>query len=440
MPDRFDVTVVGAGMAGIVAARDLSKQGYSVVLLEARHRIGGRTYTEKAFGREVELGGAYVHWTLPNVWHEMQRHGISVKPPINAEKVYWLADGAMHCGTESDHSMAVEPAITRLVADAGSRFPKPFEPGAVDNTDIEKETLEERINSLNLSTYDRDVLDGILSGMVHSYSQHGVDQLLLWVATNFGEYKAFFETGSYWAIDGGTKRLIDAIMVESSAELRVSTPVSSIIDDGSQVTVTTRTGQKIHSLAVVVAVPLNTINDITITPDVAPRVRTMIDQKNPVMGGKIWARVKGEIEPFTAFAPISKNHINVARTESRYKGDTLVLCMCSDATKIRGHDREAVQAALRKFVPDIQVIDTASHDWVTDEFSKGAWMMHRPGNLTDAALQMRKPHGRVHFAGGDISLPLVTSIDGAMGTGAAAARDIAAQLASDKGNRPLVSL
>jgi monoamine oxidase len=48
MTKMFDVTVIGAGMAGIVAARDLSKSGYSVVLLEGRDRVGGRTYTEKA--------------------------------------------------------------------------------------------------------------------------------------------------------------------------------------------------------------------------------------------------------------------------------------------------------------------------------------------------------------------------------------------------------
>ena len=432
MKDRFDVTVIGAGMAGIVAARDLSKKGHSVVLLEARDRVGGRTYTEKAFGREVELGGAYVHWTQPNVWYELQRHGISVQPPIDCDKVYWLADGAVHSGTQYDYDLAVGPAMARLVADARVRFPKPFEVNAVNNSDLEKETLEDRINSLELSAYERDVLDGTLASMAHSYHKHGVAQLLLWVAAYFGDYRAFFETGSFWTIQGGTKRLIDGILSESTAELRLSTPISSILDDGSKVTVMTRAGQKIHSRAVVVALPLNTIGDVTITPDVIPPVRAMINQKNPVMGGKIWARVKGEIEPFVAFAPIGKHPINAVRTESRYDGDTLVLCMCSDAAAICADDCEAVQAALCKFVPDVVVVDTASHNWVADEFSKGAWMMHRPGNLTGAATQMRQPHGRGHFAGSDIAAPLVTSIDGAMETGAAAARAIATALACGK--------
>jgi monoamine oxidase len=49
--------VIGAGFAGLSAARDLSVKGCSVVLFEARDRIGGRTDTGEAFGRQVEFGG-----------------------------------------------------------------------------------------------------------------------------------------------------------------------------------------------------------------------------------------------------------------------------------------------------------------------------------------------------------------------------------------------
>jgi monoamine oxidase len=102
--------------------------------------------------------------------------------------------------------------------------------------------------------------------------------------------------------------------------------------------------------------------------------------------------------------------------------------MISDATAVRVDDRDAVQAALQKFVPDIQVVDTTGHDWTVDEFSKGGWMMHRPGNLTCAAPQMRKLHGRVRFAGSDIASVEPGSIEGAMESGAAAAQEVAALL------------
>ena len=74
MTDQYDVAVIGGGFAGVIAARDLSVKGHSVVLIEARDRVGGRTWTGPGLGRQLEYGGTYVHWTQPNMWQELQRH------------------------------------------------------------------------------------------------------------------------------------------------------------------------------------------------------------------------------------------------------------------------------------------------------------------------------------------------------------------------------
>jgi monoamine oxidase len=162
--EKFDVAVIGAGMAGITAARDLSKKGFSVALLEARDRVGGRTYLEKALGGDIELGGAYVHWTQPHVWHELQKHAMGLLPPLPTSKAYWLADGKIHTGTEEEYYEVLSPAMAQLFADARARFPLPWMINAVDNSDMECETIENRINSLGLDSYHRDVLLWCLGG------------------------------------------------------------------------------------------------------------------------------------------------------------------------------------------------------------------------------------------------------------------------------------
>lgn len=59
----YDVVIIGSGFTGLVAARDLSMNTNSkILLLEARDRIGGRTWTSKAWGEEFEMGGTWIHW------------------------------------------------------------------------------------------------------------------------------------------------------------------------------------------------------------------------------------------------------------------------------------------------------------------------------------------------------------------------------------------
>jgi monoamine oxidase len=58
-PER--ILVLGAGMAGLVAARLLHDSGFKVTLLEARERIGGRVWTDDRVGAPVDLGGSWVH-------------------------------------------------------------------------------------------------------------------------------------------------------------------------------------------------------------------------------------------------------------------------------------------------------------------------------------------------------------------------------------------
>ena len=61
MSKQWDVVVVGGGLAGITAARDLRQRGVSTAVIEASDRLGGRTYTIEDEGRTVELGGTWIY-------------------------------------------------------------------------------------------------------------------------------------------------------------------------------------------------------------------------------------------------------------------------------------------------------------------------------------------------------------------------------------------
>src|SRR5690625_7307518 len=75
----YDVIIVGAGFAGVTAARNLSQKGYRTIVLEGRDRMGGRTWYDHRLGENLEMGGTFIHWFQPNVWHETMRYNLEVE-------------------------------------------------------------------------------------------------------------------------------------------------------------------------------------------------------------------------------------------------------------------------------------------------------------------------------------------------------------------------
>lgn len=71
--DDTDVVVVGAGAAGISAAQALRRKGLSVLVLEARGRVGGRAFTDSTLGQPFDAGGAFIHFAETNPWVEIAR-------------------------------------------------------------------------------------------------------------------------------------------------------------------------------------------------------------------------------------------------------------------------------------------------------------------------------------------------------------------------------
>ncbi|KAJ3492686.1 hypothetical protein NLG97_g5217 [Lecanicillium saksenae] len=263
-------------------------------------KSGAARNRDSALGGQLDLGGGYVHWAQPNVWTEVERHGLEqLNPPLESTTYYQLADDEVH----TDKFELTHELVGKLFADSRQRFPMPFNINAVDNSDINEETLEERIASLGLSTRDSDLIKGALSGLVHNYSKHGSTQLLFAVSSNFGNYAAELETASNWCITGGMKKLTDAIQRNSKAKLQLSTAIKRVTDDGKQVTLTTASGDKLYAKTAVVAVPINTLRHINISPALPPSVSKMLSDGNPVRGSKLWVvpeRDLGQVERVVA--------------------------------------------------------------------------------------------------------------------------------------------
>ncbi|MDB6095060.1 MAG: FAD-dependent oxidoreductase [Verrucomicrobia bacterium] len=89
-PEATDVVVIGGGVSGLSAARELSRAGFRVTLLEARDRLGGRIHTVRPTGwrTPVELGAEFVHVGNPELWRLIRRGGFAVR---RLTVPHWLA-------------------------------------------------------------------------------------------------------------------------------------------------------------------------------------------------------------------------------------------------------------------------------------------------------------------------------------------------------------
>jgi len=139
----FDIIVIGAGIGGLTAARDQRDVGRSVLVLEARDRIGGRTHYDYLDGldQKVEFGGGWVVPACqPNLAREVQRYGLEyAKGPV-PENCAWHFNGTTRHDRSPlpvDEIPRFERAMSLLVAESHRiEWGRPFEEQDLADLDI----------------------------------------------------------------------------------------------------------------------------------------------------------------------------------------------------------------------------------------------------------------------------------------------------------------
>ncbi|MBN1529012.1 MAG: FAD-dependent oxidoreductase [Thermoleophilaceae bacterium] len=419
MARRYDVIVVGGGFAGVTAARECALRGRRVLLLEARDRLGGRTWSSAWNGFQIEYGGAWVHWHQPHTFSELTRAGLSVAVSDDAGRAHWHVGAERRTGTIGQRDEIARRGWDRFVEGVREALPQPHAPLAAPGelARFDRLTIAERMEQLDLDEEERDVLAAELESVAHgSLTEAGAVSILRWHALSGYSLELTQFTGGRVTIEAGTGALLGAIADAAAFERRLATPVAAVASRDGQVEVETRDGETFSAGAAIVAVALNALGGIEFRPALPEDKRRAIELGQASRGVKLMIHARGE--------DVIQNSIRFRHPFGYLDSELLVgdgtqlmIGFGGDAALCDTADLPAVQGSLDDILPGYEVLDATAHDWLADEFSRGTWAIHRPGWYEHHHEAMRRPEGNLILAGSDLANGWAGFIDGAIESG-----------------------
>jgi monoamine oxidase len=430
-PPVIDAIVIGGGFAGITAARDLGRRGRSVVVLEARDRLGGRTWRRPFADTDlnIEFGGQWLArpWQ-PNVAREVEHYGLAMAETPMPLSPMSLAAGRRRQGivpVPVDEVIPLERVWFHLIQAA--RRLDAAAPLASPPADLDIPFVE-WLAQFRLPAFTLEYLyawgAGVFGCPIERIPTLG---MLAWIADyDYSVISVFL--GESEILRDGTSSAIEAMVRESGAEIRLHAPVRHVAQHGHGVTVTTDAGERFSARAAVVAVPLNTLGDISFDPALNPARQEAAQEGHIGHSVKVWALVEGAPPGFYGVG--QGPGLLWLATQQELPEGSLMLGFGPGPGLLEVNSVEAIQRNVDAYMDGARVLKVDAHDWSADPYSKSAWVGYGPGQLTRWGNGIRRPEGRLFFAGSDIATKWAGWIEGAVDTGGRAAAQIDALLQS----------
>jgi monoamine oxidase len=433
--DKFDTIVIGGGFAGVSACRDLADQGYDVLLLEARNRLGGRTWSENLrigdYTGVVERGGQFI-WPerQQHIMAEIERYGLTLAYAPAPRSYPTLLDGHHNTGplpVPLDEIYDFERASFQILTDA-ARITRGIPLDRQDLDDLDDITFAEYLDNLKVGPATRGFFTFLSSFFTGRYPDEvsALPPLLLVAQMDYSLIRAWGSFDVY--IEEGTSALVDAMAADSGADVRLETSVTSVFQAEEGVAVTTHDGHVFSAQTVVMATPVACWSAIDFHPPLNEVKRTTSIGRNIAFSTKVHAQIKNAPSmPFMLPDATTTQGAFAVFPEHELGEDGQMLT----GFYIVHPDRErfstdfaGVQSFYQELFPGCELVDFDCQDWTDEQWSGyGGWVAYPPGIISKSHSVLTMPEGRLFFATSDIATGFMCWIEGAVEMGKKAAVD-----------------